>query len=126
GAHTRLSLASLPCPLPRQGASPWRYREALEEYRRSVETPRGVLLFRVVGAEPLLMMFEVVQEVTAATRLPEAARARRVGTDFSLVASSPSTCDDNARRLTRRVGLGRAGFRSPPPGRPMHPASYRP
>ena len=80
-----------------------------------------VLLFRVVGAEPLLMMFEVVQEVTAATRLPEAARSRRVGTDFSLVASSPSTCDDNARRLTRRVGLGRAGLRSPPLGRPMEP-----
>jgi hypothetical protein len=28
---------------------------ALEEYRRLVETPGGVLLFRSVGAEPTLM-----------------------------------------------------------------------
>lgn len=48
-----------------QGLSFWRSREALEDYRRSVDTPGGVLLFRSVGAEPKLMIYDVVQEVTA-------------------------------------------------------------
>ena len=43
----------------------WRSREALGEYRRSVETPGGVLLFRAVGAEPTLRILEVAQEVAA-------------------------------------------------------------
>ena len=60
-----------------------------------------------------------------ATRLSEAARARRVGTDLSLVASSPSTCDDSARRLTRRLRLGRAGLQSPPLGRPTERGCQR-
>ena len=37
----------------------WRSREALEEYRASVETPGGVLIFRSVGAEPTLSIFDV-------------------------------------------------------------------
>ena len=48
-----------------QGISFWRSREALEEYRRSVDTPGGVLLFRSVGTEPTLRMFEVAQDVAA-------------------------------------------------------------
>ncbi len=51
-----------------QGISIWRSREALEEYRRSVETPRGVFMFRSVGAEPSLTILEVVVAVAAATR----------------------------------------------------------
>ena len=42
-----------------QGISVWRSREALSEYRRSVETPGGVMMFRSVGAEPTLAIFEV-------------------------------------------------------------------
>jgi hypothetical protein len=38
----------------------WRSREELEDYRRSVETPRGVLIFRAAGAEPTLLINEVV------------------------------------------------------------------
>ena len=40
--------------------SVWRSREALEEMRRSTETPGGVLMFRAAGAEPVLSVFDVV------------------------------------------------------------------
>jgi len=40
--------------------SVWRSREALEEMRRSTETPDGVLMFRAAGAEPALSVFDVV------------------------------------------------------------------
>ncbi len=40
----------------------WRSRNALEEYRQSVATPGGVLMFRSVGAEPTLTILEVVAE----------------------------------------------------------------
>lgn len=40
--------------------SVWRNRDAMEEYRRSVETPGGVLMFRAAGAEPTLALFEVI------------------------------------------------------------------
>jgi hypothetical protein len=43
----------------------WRSREALEAYRRSVATPGGVVLFRSVGAEPRLAVYDVAQEVAA-------------------------------------------------------------
>lgn len=46
-------------PMIWRGVSIWRSREALEEYRRGVETPGGVLLFRAAGAEPTLSIFEV-------------------------------------------------------------------
>jgi hypothetical protein len=36
--------------------SVWRSREALDEYRRSVETPGGVLMFRAAGAEPAVRL----------------------------------------------------------------------
>jgi heme-degrading monooxygenase HmoA len=48
-----------------QVASVWKSREALEAYRRSVETPGGVLLFRSVGAEPSLTIFDVAVQATA-------------------------------------------------------------
>lgn len=40
--------------------SVWKSREALEEMRRSRETPEGILMFRAAGAEdPKLSIFEV-------------------------------------------------------------------
>ncbi len=45
--------------------SVWRSREALDEYRRSVETPGGVLFFRSAGAEPALSIFEVIDHQPA-------------------------------------------------------------
>ena len=42
-----------------RGISVWQSREALDEYRHSVETPGGVLMFRAVGAEPTLSIFDV-------------------------------------------------------------------
>ena len=36
----------------------WESREALDGYRTSVETPGGVLMFRAVGAEPVLTVFD--------------------------------------------------------------------
>lgn len=47
-----------------QGVSCWKSREALEEYRRSVETPGGVLFFRAVGADPKLTIYEVAAHMT--------------------------------------------------------------
>jgi hypothetical protein len=38
----------------------WRSRQALMDYRASVETPSGVLMFRAAGTEPTLTIFEVV------------------------------------------------------------------
>ena len=46
-------------PMLWRGISVWRSREALDEYRRSVETPGGVLMFRAAGAEPRLSSFDV-------------------------------------------------------------------
>jgi hypothetical protein len=37
----------------------WRSREALDDYRQSVETPEGVLMFRAAGAEPTLSIFDI-------------------------------------------------------------------
>lgn len=37
----------------------WESREALDAMRQSGETPRGVAIFREVGAEPVLSMHEV-------------------------------------------------------------------
>jgi quinol monooxygenase YgiN len=41
----------------------WSNREALDEMRKSVETPRGVLMFRMVKSEPGLSVFEVAQQI---------------------------------------------------------------
>lgn len=43
------------------GVSLWNSKEALEEYRKSVEVPGGVLIFRSVGAEPTLKIFDVIE-----------------------------------------------------------------
>ena len=45
--------------------SVWRNRDAMEEYRRSVATPGGVLIFRAAGVEPTLALFEVIATVHA-------------------------------------------------------------
>lgn len=37
----------------------WRDREALQAMRTSGQTPKGVLFFRAVGAEPALSLWEV-------------------------------------------------------------------
>lgn len=37
----------------------WESRTALDEMRNSLETPRGVLIFRAAGAEPVLSVFDV-------------------------------------------------------------------
>ncbi len=37
----------------------WHSREALRNYRESVETPEGVLMFRAAGTEPTLTISEV-------------------------------------------------------------------
>lgn len=41
----------------------WPSRRALETYRASVETPEGVRMFRAVGAEPTLRIFEAHDHV---------------------------------------------------------------
>ncbi len=42
-----------------QIVSVWKSREALDEMKKSVETPAGVLMFQAAGAEPTLSVFEV-------------------------------------------------------------------
>lgn len=37
----------------------WRSREALSEYRRSVNVPGGIQMFRSAGADPELSIWEV-------------------------------------------------------------------
>jgi hypothetical protein len=39
----------------------WENRQALQDYRESVETPGGVLMFRAVNAEPTLSICEVIE-----------------------------------------------------------------
>jgi hypothetical protein len=43
----------------------WRSVEELEEYRRSVDTPGGILTFPAAGAEPTLTRFAVVERLGA-------------------------------------------------------------
>ncbi len=40
----------------------WSSRQALDEMRRSGETPRGVLMFRAAGAEPSLSVLDVAAD----------------------------------------------------------------
>ncbi|HEY7779704.1 MAG TPA: antibiotic biosynthesis monooxygenase [Ktedonobacterales bacterium] len=42
-----------------RGISVWHSRESLTAYQQSVETPGGVLMFRMAGAEPTLSLFDV-------------------------------------------------------------------
>ncbi len=37
----------------------WENREALDRMRQSGDTPRGVVIFRSVGADPVLTVFQV-------------------------------------------------------------------
>ena len=41
----------------------WRSREALDEMRKSTETPTGVLMFRKAHAEPVLSVYDIAQEI---------------------------------------------------------------
>jgi heme-degrading monooxygenase HmoA len=41
----------------------WSSRDALDAMRKTNETPRGVLMFHQAHTEPLLSIFEVVQEI---------------------------------------------------------------
>ncbi len=43
----------------------WSSREALDEMRKSKETPRGVLIFRQAGAEPSLTIYDIDQQIDA-------------------------------------------------------------
>ncbi len=43
----------------------WSSQEALEAMRRSNETPRGVLIFRQAHTEPVLSIYNVVQQLNA-------------------------------------------------------------
>ncbi len=53
--------------LVQQGSDPslwriltfWESREALDRMRQSGETPRGVVIFRAAGANPVLTVFQV-------------------------------------------------------------------
>jgi quinol monooxygenase YgiN len=42
-------------------ATVWKSKEALDEYRRSVETPGAFVLYRGVGVEPKRMIFDVAE-----------------------------------------------------------------
>lgn len=42
----------------------WSSREALDEMRKSVETPLGVLMFHSAHSEPVLSVFDIVQQIT--------------------------------------------------------------
>ena len=41
----------------------WQSKETLEEMRKSVEIPRGVLMFREANAEPALSIFNIVHQI---------------------------------------------------------------
>ena len=43
----------------------WQSREALDAMRQTGETPRGVVIFRAAGAEPVLTVFDVVAHAKA-------------------------------------------------------------
>ena len=45
--------------------SVWKSREALDEMRNSGETPEGIVMFRNVGAEPKLSIFNVPASASA-------------------------------------------------------------
>jgi heme-degrading monooxygenase HmoA len=53
-------------PAQWQIATVWRSREALDEMRKSGQTPVGVLIFRQAGAEPVLSVLNVVARAAAA------------------------------------------------------------
>jgi hypothetical protein len=40
----------------------WPSSKVFEEYRKSVDTPAGIAIFRVAGVEPVLSVFEIVDQ----------------------------------------------------------------
>jgi quinol monooxygenase YgiN len=47
-----------------RGISVWHSKESLDEYRKSVVVPGGVLMFRAEGSEPTLTIFDIVENST--------------------------------------------------------------
>jgi quinol monooxygenase YgiN len=41
----------------------WSSREALDVMRRSVDTPLGVLMFRSANSEPVLSVYDIVEQI---------------------------------------------------------------
>ncbi len=41
----------------------WSSREALDAMRKSQETPKGVLMFRSAGTEPILTISDIVMQI---------------------------------------------------------------
>jgi quinol monooxygenase YgiN len=41
----------------------WSSRQALDAMRSTGETPRGILIFRAAGAEPVLSIFTIAQQI---------------------------------------------------------------
>lgn len=41
----------------------WSSHEALDVMRRSVDTPQGVLMFRSVNSEPVLSIYDIVEQI---------------------------------------------------------------
>ena len=58
--HTYLA-QSVSDPTVWKGVSLWRSREALMEYRKEVQTPEGIALFKSMGAEPAVSMYDVAE-----------------------------------------------------------------
>ncbi len=56
-------------PTKWQILSLWQSREALDEYRQATGTPEGILWFRAAGAEPSLVVSQVIAH--AAQPAPE-------------------------------------------------------
>ena len=56
----------------------WESQQALDQMRRTSETPGGVLIFRAAGAEPQLSAYEVERQATsaAASKPDDRTRAR--------------------------------------------------
>ena len=79
----------------------WQSRAALEEYRKSVATPGGVMMFRSVGVEPALSIWEVVESGAAAqSEATGRDRGRERGQEMELqevVQRFRAAADDFAR-----------------------------
>ena len=80
-------------------------RAALEEYRKSVATPGGVMMFRSVGVEPALSIWEVVESGAAAqSEATGRDRGRERGQEMELqevVQRFRAAADDFARHAHR-------------------------
>ena len=67
GITQTLLLRSLKEPSLWQIVTMWQSREVLDAIRQTGDTPRGVLIFRAVEAEPSLSVFEVMAHAMASS-----------------------------------------------------------